>query len=139
MQIIALKEISVSELYTADNKYTEKYVQANPDTIKYVLFDLGLDTSQHYEQQLNTHRNRFNEVYTGTRFVGLERTDAKWLESGHASIAACDKAKDSRLLTDLYSQKGLTANSLGDLWKAEDNQEKEETEDAETFSTSVRG
>ena len=133
--IIALKEISVSELYAVDKKYTEKFVSENGDTVKSVLYDLGLDTSSHYEQQFNTHRNRLNQVYTGTRFVGLERTDEKWLNSSYASVAALDKAKGSHLLTDLYAQKGLTAGSLDELWKPEEQQE--ELEDEKTLNTNL--
>jgi hypothetical protein len=121
--IIALKEISVSELYAADKQYTEKFVQENLDPVKQVLFNLGLDTSQYYETQVNTHRNRLKEIYTGTRFVGIERSDMQWIKSGHASRAAIDKSSGSKLLTDLYSQKGLTSGSLQELWKPEQKQE----------------
>lgn len=125
-QIIALREVSLSELYKVDTKYTEKYAQENPDTFKWLLFDLGIDINQHYEHQFNTHRNRFNEVYTGSRWVGLERSDKQWCESGHASQAVLDKVKGSKLLTDLYAQKGLTASSVSQLW--EDEKQEEETE-----------
>lgn len=135
-EIIAIREVSLSELYVQDKKYTEKYAQENPDTLKWLLFDLGVDTGQHYEHQFNTHRNRFNEVYTGSRWVGLERSDKQWCESGYASQAVIDKVKGSRLLTDLYAQKGLTTGSVSQLW--EDEKQVEE-KDAETFSTSVRG
>ena len=132
--IIALREISVSELYSQDEKYTEKYFHENFEEIKPLLFELGIDLQQQYEVQFNTHRNHFNEVYTGTRVIGLERSDKQWCESGHASQTVLDKVKGSKLLTDLYAQKGLTASSISQVWE-EDKQE--ETEDAKTFSTSV--
>ena len=118
-QIIALIEISLSELYKSDNKYTELYASEERNGLKSVLYSVGVDTSQFYETQFNTHRNRFNEVYTGTRFVGLERMDEQWIKSGYASRAVIDKAKGSSLLTDLYARKGLTTSSTGKLWESE--------------------
>jgi len=44
---------------------------------------------------------------TCDRFVGNERTDKEWIESGYASREAKDKSSGSKLLTDIYRQKGM--------------------------------
>jgi hypothetical protein len=118
--IAALQQISLSELRTMHPKYTEDYVKENPEEIKGILFDLGLNTNEHFEAQHNTHRNRFNNPVTCTRWVGSERVDSEWLESGYASQLAIDKSKGNKLLVDLYSTKGLTTDRLGGVWEDED-------------------
>jgi hypothetical protein len=118
--IAAIRVISLSELYKADPKFTEIYAMQNEAELKQILYNAGLDTNQSYEHQVNQHRNNFNEVYTGSRFVGLERIDSDWIESGLASREAKDKASGSRLLVDLYRSKGLTTDRLGGVWEPED-------------------
>ena len=59
------------------------------------------------ERQENLqHRNRFNEVVICDRYVGNERTDKEWLNSGYASQEAKDKATGSKMLADLYRLRG---------------------------------
>jgi len=106
--IIALVYISQSELWTVNPKYTEEWVQNNPQQLEGVLYDLGLDVNQPYEVQFNTHRNRFGNINSCTRFVGNERLNDEWINSGHASDAAKDKASGSNLVKDLYSLRGMT-------------------------------
>lgn len=122
-EIVAIRIISLSDMYTANNQFTEKYAQDNPDVIKDLLYELGIDIKQPYEHQVNTHRNFFNKEYTGSRWVGYERTDQAWLESGYASQEAIDKSCGSRLLTDLYRSKGLTTDRIAGVWNDEDKQE----------------
>lgn len=131
--IVAIRVVSLSELYKADSKFTEKYAMENPDELKQVLYDSGIDLNQPHEHQFNQHRNNFNEVYHGSRWVGLERIDAVWLESGLASREAKDKAKGNKLLVDLYRSKGLTTDRLGGVFEPEDfEQETKRTVDAVT-------
>ncbi|MFM7856851.1 MAG: hypothetical protein ACKO96_34230 [Flammeovirgaceae bacterium] len=118
--IVAIRIVSLSELYKADPKFTEKYAMENEAELKQVLYDSGIDLNQPYEHQFNQHRNNFNEVYHGSRFVGLERIDADWLQSGLASREAKDKAKGNKLLIDLYRSKGLTTDRLGGVFEPED-------------------
>lgn len=106
--IIALQYISLSELYTIDKKYTEKWIEDKPEEVLEVLQGLGLETNLPYEHQFCTHRNRFGNIVTGSRFVGNESLQKEWLESGNASQAALDKSCGSRLLVDLYQSRGLT-------------------------------
>jgi hypothetical protein len=126
--IAAIRVISLSELYKADPKFTEFYAMQNEEELKQVLYKAGIDTNQPFEHQVNQHRNNFNEVYTGSRFVGLERIDADWISSGLASHEAKDKASGSRLLVDLYRSKGLTDDRAGGVWEDED--EPEETDES---------
>lgn len=127
--IAAIRIVSLSELYAANNKFTEMYsMQAeNQDELMQVLYSAGIDLNQPWEHQFNTHRNNFNEVYNGSRWVGLERIDKQWLQSGLASREAVDKAKGNKLLVDLYRSKGLTTDRLGGVFEPEDFENKQET------------
>lgn len=120
--IAALKAVSLSEIATVDSKYTEAYAEANPDEILKLLFDLGIDTKQKYEHQLKTHRNMFNNVITCSRWVGEERTDYEWINSGYASTEAIDRSKNNRLLNDLYWSKDLSFNRANGVWEPEDDE-----------------
>lgn len=106
--IIALVYISQSELCTVDQKYTEEWIANNPQQLEAVLYDLGINVYEPYETQFCTHRNRFGNINTCTRFIGNSRLDKKWLESGYASEEALAKSSGSRLLIDLYQSRGLT-------------------------------
>jgi hypothetical protein len=126
--IAAIRVISLSELYKADPKFTEMYAMKNEAELKQILHQAGIDTNQNYEHQVNQHRNNFNEVYDGSRWVGLERIDVDWIESNLASREAKDKASGSMLLIDLYRSKGLTTDRLGGVWEDEDEETKENEE-----------
>ena len=106
--IIALVYISQSELWTVNQMYTQEWVQNNPQQLEQVLYDLGLDVNQPYEVQHNTHRNRFGNINSCTRWVGNSRLDDEWIESGYASSEAIDKQQGNSLVKDLYSLRGMT-------------------------------
>jgi hypothetical protein len=105
MQITALVIISLSELQTISNKYTEEWSE-NTSELEQVLFGLGANVKSPYEKQHEQHRNRFGNIITCSRWVCNERTDKEWIESGYASQAAIDKASGSKLIRDLYRLKG---------------------------------
>lgn len=130
--IAAIRVISLSELYKADPKFTELYAMQNEAELKQILYKAGIDTNQSYEHQVLQHRNNFNEVYDGSRWVGLERIDSDWIDSGLASREAKDKASGSRLLVDLYRSKGLTTDRLGGVWEEEDEEGPVETNEIDT-------
>jgi hypothetical protein len=119
MQIIAIREVSLSELQTMDRLFTEEYVDNtdNAGTIKEILYGLGINTNQIYEKQYVRHRNRFGNIVTGTRWVGNERIDKEWTESGYASAQAKDKSRDSKLLNDLYRAKGEAVDSVAEVFE----------------------
>lgn len=106
MNIVALCIVSASELWTVDNKYTEEYLDQNPEELQTILYSLGMNTGTSIEVQEVTHRNRFNNVVTCKRWVGNERLDKEWLNSGYASQEAKDKATGSKMLADLYRLRG---------------------------------
>ena len=106
--IIALVYISQSELWTVNPMYTEEWVQNNPQQLEPVLYGLGLDVNQPYETQFNTHRNRFGNIDTCSRWVGNSRLDDEWILSSYASEEAVDKKQGNSLIKDLYSMRGLT-------------------------------
>ena len=106
-KIAAIVIVSQSELVTADPKYTEFWVSTNPTKVKLLLYSVGLDTELNYEQEVITHRNRFGNQVTCTRWVGNERQDSEWLKSEYSSRAARDRALNSKLLNDMYRLRGL--------------------------------
>lgn len=104
------KIISESELKKALDNYEE--VRNDPTQFLEILYKVGIDTSKPIEIQENLpHRNAFKEIVTCPRFVGVERTDVEWQDSGNismASLIACsdpetqkDIAKMSRTITSL--------------------------------------
>jgi len=44
-----------------------------------LLSDLGLDVSEHYDEQVCKHRTWSGEVVDTVRYVGCQRTDLKWV------------------------------------------------------------
>ena len=104
--IAALVYVSASELAKVMD-FSYEWADENRKEFEGILFGLGIDTSVPYEEQREVwHRNRFNEVVFCDRYVGNERIDKEWIESGYASQEAKDKAKGSKLLDDLYRLKG---------------------------------
>lgn len=93
-EILKAKEVDLDKLATSDNYFKE------------VLYSLGLDVSFPFDVKLLQHRNKFNEVVTCDRICGMERTDDSWISSGYASNEAKDKARNNKLLNDLYRLKG---------------------------------
>ena len=107
--IAAQVEISESELVKVLPDYKSSMETDQPTKFKLMLHALGLDISQYYERQdAIQHRNRFNEIVVCSRWVGQERIDPAWVQSGYASKAAKDKATGCRLLEDSYRARGLT-------------------------------
>lgn len=143
--IAAIRVISLSELYKADPKFTELYAMQNEAELKQILYKAGIDTNQSYEHQVLQHRNNFNEIYDGSRWVGLERIDSDWINSGLASREAKDKASGSRLLVDLYRSKGLTTDRLGGVWEDEDEvlhrlgEDEDEPQETNEIDTKIEG
>lgn len=103
--------VSESELVVICKDYDVSWLTDNTDYLKSVLFDLGLDTTKHFElQDVCQHRNRLGKVVTCRRYLGDERSDGEYLRSGFASTEALDKAKNCRMLDCLYRTKGLTVD-----------------------------
>lgn len=118
--IMALVYISESEIAKVIKDYRYNLENDDPELFKSFLYSVGIDISLPViRQDTIQHRNRFNEVVTCSRWVGNERLDEYWIESGHASREAIDKASGSRLVEDVYRVRGLT----------EDMQERMESRD----------
>jgi len=107
MKIAAICYISLSEIQKVKPNLTKQFALDNPAQIELILRQLGMDTSMIYEMQDVQHRNRFNEVVDTLRWVGNERGDLDYLRSGYASVEALDRAKNNKLLTDLYAHKQM--------------------------------
>ena len=108
LNIAAFEAISLSELETVMPWINKEWIDENPDTFKQMLYDCGLDVFNFpLDEQLNTHRNRFNNIITCKRWVCNERVDPAWVTSGYCSVEARDKSLNNRILNDLYRFKGL--------------------------------
>lgn len=71
---------------------------------------LGIDTTKKIEKQEGLiHRNEFNEISQCPRWVGYERTDRDWFDSGKASIEAYYQASDVGLRQELRNSSGSSA------------------------------
>ena len=102
--------------------------ESDDASFKRFLFSLGMDTNKPYQRQDGLqHRNRFNETVVCSRWVGEERIDEDWINTGYASKEAIDKASGSRILEDIYRSKDLTEDAQA-LLEARDkyNEVKEE-------------
>lgn len=110
--ILALCIVSESELAKVIPNFSCEIETKCPVLFNAILHGMGIDTSRTVERQDGlTHRNRLNEIVICSRYVGYERIDSEWIESGYASQAARDKASGSRLLEDLYRARGLTEDA----------------------------
>lgn len=108
-RINAIEIVSESEIFKLYSDYDASLENKDPEKLKSILFEFGLDIKEPIERQDGLqHRNRFGEVVICSRWVGQSRVDEEWLKSGMASQEAKDKAAGSRMLDDLYRQKGMT-------------------------------
>jgi hypothetical protein len=104
--------ISETEIAKVVPDYHYSWLEEDTEKLKGILYDLGMDTGKPFELQPPVqHRNRLGEVVTSARYYGTERSDPEYLRSGFASQAALDKAKNCRLLDDLYKERGLTIDA----------------------------
>ena len=127
--VVNISEADVSYIYP---EYTSELEQSNPELLKSLLWQLGLDVNQLYIfQQVTQHRNMLGKIVTCHRWFGSSRLDEEWMNSGYASKEAKDKLKGSRLLDELYRSRGLTEDILAaaeekdrwNPWKDEDGVE----------------
>ena len=107
LQIAAHSVISLTEILTVAPQMTKEFFDANPEVLRETLYNLGIESyNLPVEEQFVQHRNRFGNVVTDWRWVGDERIDKAWTQSGHASRAAIDKSLNNRILTDSYASRG---------------------------------
>ena len=107
--IVAKVIVSESELVKVLPNYDSSFEEKYPTKFKLMMYELGCDISKPYERQdFITHRNRFNEVVLCSRCVFQERLDEEWINSGYASKEAIHKVSGSKLIEQLYREKGLT-------------------------------
>jgi hypothetical protein len=106
--IIALCIVSASDIARVKSDFTYEWAENNHSSFMDLLSDFGMDTTDVIELQgLVQHRNKLNEIVICDRWVGNERTDTEWIQSGYASREAKDKASGCKLLTDLYRSRGM--------------------------------
>lgn len=112
--IAAWKIISESEIVLAFSNYDVSWWDESNPKRKILLklfYQLGIDTDYPIKLQgVTRHRNQLNKVVTCRRYLGEERQDKEWLNSGYASKEAKDKARKSRITDEIYWTKGLTVD-----------------------------
>jgi hypothetical protein len=110
--IVASVFVSESELKVAKPEFYSGFEDKNPTVFKQWLYELGVDTNLPVAKQRGLkHRNRMNQVVTCDRWLGEERQDADWINSGYASREARDKYSGNRILEDLYRSRNLTVDA----------------------------
>lgn len=128
--IVALSYISESELSKIIKNYNSNYETEYPLAFKQTLWELGLDSSQEYlRQDFIRHRNKLGESVLCSRWVGNERQDKEWIESGYASREAIDRDKNNKLLDDIYRARNLTQDAQDRLEYRDRFDKVEDTED----------
>ena len=111
--IAALQYVSESDIYAV---FWKSFAEMSQEEFHEVLWQFGLDYKKGYEQQDNIqHRNRQNKIVVCHRWVGGERLDDEWLNTGYASKEAKDKASGCKVLEDLYRSKCLTEDVQSSL------------------------
>lgn len=84
------------------NGWSENYPTEHPEAFKELLFKHGADTAYDVELVVDTHRMRTsNKAHTGRRWVFVERTDRKWIQSGLATIEAYMASSDAEIQKDM--------------------------------------
>jgi hypothetical protein len=104
----------VAQVVVSESEIKEVLPDFNSATyaLHNILYNLGMDVSKGIEQQNGLmHRNRLNKVVKCPRWVGEERQDEEWINSGYASQEALDKYSGNRILEDLYRSKNLTQDA----------------------------
>ena len=106
--IYAASYISESELRMME-KFTSNLEYSDPHAFNSMLWDLGMNVYSDYtKHDLITHRNKLGKSVCCARWVGTERHDDEWINSGYASSAAIDRSKNSPLLDSIYKQRAET-------------------------------
>jgi hypothetical protein len=106
--IIALSIVSAMDVVEVMPHFTYKWAEENPKEFREILEQFGMDTRSGFETQTDvTHRTKLGRLVTCDRYVSNERIDKEWIQSGYASREAKDKSSGSKLLTDIYRQKGM--------------------------------
>jgi len=95
-RLVSFKNISLSDLIRCPG-----YDGTEAKT-KELLWQLGVDTKHEIEILVVQHRNMQNQVVTCEYYMGRERTDREYIQSGHASIEALYASKpDAELQKDM--------------------------------------
>lgn len=110
--IVATVIVSESEVKKVFPEFNKTWQKNDPLTFECIMHDLGIDINRPITLQENLlHRNRLNEVVKCPRWVGEERQDDEWINSGYASREAIDKHSGNRILEDIYRSKLLTLDA----------------------------
>lgn len=87
---ISLSELSKDRL--AQGKHLQEPENAN--LLRAMLYKYGMDIDKHFEIEVCEHRNIFGEKVHCQYFLGVERSDSRWLDiksglvSGRWKVAA---------------------------------------------------
>lgn len=126
--IVAHVIISESEIVKVLPDYKANLEYDEPAKFKLMMYQLGADVSKPYERQdCIQHRNRFNEIVICSRWVFESRLDEEWINSGYASKEAKDKVSGSKLIEQIYREKGLTEDIQQSLASRDRYYEQKET------------
>ncbi len=95
--------------------WTDDLPTRNPELFKRILNNHGADLKHKIEEVNDHHRMRTsNQSHTGRRWVFVERTDRKWLNTGCASIEAYLASSDEETVKDMskMSRYSMLSNKI---------------------------
>lgn len=95
--------LSEKDLELLDSYYDD-IENSDPDMLGKILFKHGFNTSLPVEIVNDTHRCRTsNKVHTGKRFVGYERQDNNWRQSGLMTLETLMAISDKETRKDMFT------------------------------------
>lgn len=86
-RLVSFKNVSLSDLIRCPG------FDGTEAKTKELLWQLGVDTNHEINVMVIQHRNLSNQVVTCEYYMGKERLDKAWIQSGHASIEALYASK----------------------------------------------
>jgi len=85
--------LSVSDLLLIDD-FKTAFGSDDKKAIEKILFENGMDINEPVSLEFSKHRNLRGNIVSCERYVGEERQDLSWRQSGAASwdciVASCD-------------------------------------------------
>lgn len=84
----------------------------NGDNLKEVLYQLGIDTTKDIDEVVCNHRTLDNKGVTCLLYMGKERFDREWLQSGNSSLEAVFSSTNDLSLRQELNSMNKRANYL---------------------------
>lgn len=105
--------LSISDLLLIDS-FKKAFGEEDKQTIEKILYENGMDVTEPYTLEFSKHRNLRGNIVSCERYVGEERRDKNWLNSGAASWESVVESCDLELRIALKTM-GRQSNNTGNI------------------------